>query len=42
MKHLSENELIGHYYGEGGAGIARHIAECADCKANFGTGFVIG
>jgi len=35
MKHLSQNDLIRHYYGEGGAGIARHIGECVECHAKF-------
>lgn len=35
MNHLTENDLVLHYYGEGGAGIAKHIAECAECQANF-------
>jgi len=35
MKHLSQNDLILHYYGEGGAGIAKHIGECAACQADF-------
>lgn len=35
MKHLFENDLVRHYYGEGGAGIAKHIAECAACRRKF-------
>ena len=35
MKHLSQDDLVLHYYGEGGAGIAMHIAECSECRTNF-------
>jgi hypothetical protein len=35
MKHLSQNDLILHYYGESRAGIAKHVEECSECRANF-------
>ena len=35
MKHISQDELILHYYGEGGSGAERHIATCSECRANF-------
>jgi len=35
MKHLSQDDLVLHYYGEGGAGAAKHIAECSECQANY-------
>jgi len=36
MKHYAENELILYHYGEAdGAEIERHLAECADCRAEY-------
>ncbi len=37
MKHLNEDQLILHYYGEAPdpAAIASHLASCADCRAGF-------
>jgi hypothetical protein len=35
MKHLSQDELTLHYYGESGAGAAKHIVECLECRAEF-------
>lgn len=37
MNHISEEQLILHYYGEGGeAGIIdRHLDQCADCRASY-------
>jgi hypothetical protein len=35
MKHLSQDDLILHYYGEGSDGITKHIAKCSECRANF-------
>lgn len=35
MKHLSQDDLILHYYGESGAEMARHIVECAECHKKF-------
>lgn len=37
MKHLSEEELILHYYGEEGDAFAaeEHLDGCADCRAHF-------
>ena len=35
MKHLSQDDLILHYYGEGSAGIANHIGECPECHAKY-------
>jgi hypothetical protein len=37
MKHLSEEELILHYYGEGGDSLTaeRHIDECRDCREQY-------
>ena len=33
MKHLSEEELVLHYYGEGEAGAAEHLRACEGCRA---------
>ena len=35
MNHLSQDELILHFYGEAPARTARHITECAECRAQF-------
>jgi hypothetical protein len=37
MNHLSEEQIVLHYYGdaEGKPEIERHLAECADCRAEF-------
>jgi len=37
MNHLSEEELILHYYGEedGGLEAARHLQECGDCRHTY-------
>ena len=37
MKHLSEEQIVMHYYGdaEGEAEIQRHLFECAECRAEF-------
>lgn len=35
MNHLSHDELILHFYGEPVAGAARHMAGCAQCRAQF-------
>jgi hypothetical protein len=35
MKHLSEEELIEVYYGEGGAPAVAHLAGCRECSAQF-------
>ncbi len=39
MNHLTEEELILHYYGEedGAAAAAGHLDECAECRALFGS-----
>jgi hypothetical protein len=38
MNHLSEEQLILHYYGEEGDALAaeRHLGECAECRAFYG------
>jgi hypothetical protein len=35
MKHLSQGDLILNYYGESGAEIVQHIAECTECHKKF-------
>jgi hypothetical protein len=39
MNHLTEEELILHYYGEEGDALAaeQHLEECPDCRALFGS-----
>jgi hypothetical protein len=35
MKHLSEDELILHYYREAAPSTGQHVADCAECAAQF-------
>ena len=35
MKHLEDDDLVLHYYGEGEASAASHLEECADCRGRF-------
>jgi hypothetical protein len=37
MKHLSEEQIVLHYYGdaEDKAGVAQHLGECPDCRTEF-------
>jgi len=37
MKHLNEEQIVLHYYGdaEDDAAVARHMSECAACRAEF-------
>ena len=37
MKHLSEEQIVLHYYGDAddAAGIERHLAGCAECRDEF-------
>jgi len=35
MKHLSEEELVLHYYGEGEAGASEHLRACEVCRAGL-------
>src|SRR5690349_8098903 len=37
MKHLNEEELVLHYYGEGEAGAAEHLRGCEACRAGLGS-----
>lgn len=37
MNHLSEEQIVLHYYGdaEGAAEVERHLAQCGECRAEF-------
>jgi hypothetical protein len=35
MKHLSQDDLVLHYYGERSAGVTQHIARCPECREKF-------
>ena len=35
MKHLNQNELVLHYYGERADGVEQHIEACEICRASF-------
>ena len=35
MKHLTQDTLILHYYGESGRSAARHLADCPQCRQEF-------
>jgi len=35
MKHLNEEDLVLHYYGEGAAGAGVHLETCDACRASF-------
>lgn len=35
MKHLNEEDLILHFYGEGEAGAGEHLKTCDACRASF-------
>jgi hypothetical protein len=35
MRHLTEDEMIGQAYGEGGNGAAQHLDECAECARSY-------
>src|SRR5579859_7014257 len=37
MKHLSEEQIVLHYYGDADdkAGVAQHLSACEDCSAEF-------
>ena len=39
MKHLNEEELLDHYYGESDspAAVGEHLRECRDCARNYAT-----
>ena len=39
MNHLTEEQLVLHYYGEEGAALetAQHLEQCDDCRALFGS-----
>ena len=35
MRHLSQDDLILHYYREAGPGMVKHLADCPECQENF-------
>ena len=35
MKHLDQEQLVAHYYGDGGQEIERHLADCYECRSEF-------
>ena len=39
MSHLTEEQLLFHYYGEEGEALAveRHLDECEECRAQYGS-----
>src|SRR5215469_10444524 len=39
MTHLTEEQLILHYYGEGGDALAaeQHLDECSECRSLYGS-----
>ena len=36
MKHLEQEQLVAHYYGEGGKEVDKHLADCYECRTEFG------
>ena len=35
MKHLTEEQLVAHYYGDSANDVAHHLADCYDCRTQF-------
>lgn len=36
MKHLVQEQLVAHYYGEAGKDVEKHLADCYECRTEFG------
>lgn len=36
MKHMEQEQLVAHYYGEAGKDVANHLADCYECRTEFG------
>lgn len=36
MKHLEQEQLVAHYYGEAGKDVQNHLADCYECRTEFG------
>lgn len=36
MKHLEQEQLVAHYYGETGKEVEKHLADCYECRTEFG------
>jgi hypothetical protein len=35
MKHLQQEQLVAHYYGDAGKDVANHLADCYECRNEF-------
>jgi len=35
MKHLEQEQLVAHYYGEASKDVANHLADCYECRSEF-------
>jgi hypothetical protein len=35
MKHLEQEQLVAHYYGDAGKDVANHLADCYECRTEF-------
>jgi hypothetical protein len=35
MKHLDQEQLVAHYYGDAGKDIDKHLADCYECRTEF-------
>ncbi|MGH9523662.1 MAG: hypothetical protein ACRD3E_14130 [Terriglobales bacterium] len=35
MKHLEQEQMVAHYYGESSKDVARHLADCYECRSEF-------
>lgn len=35
MKHLAQEQLVAHYYGDSAKDVADHLADCYDCRSQF-------
>lgn len=36
MKHLEQEQLVAHYYGDAGKDVEKHLADCYECRSEFG------
>lgn len=35
MKHLDQEQLVAHFFGDAGKDVANHLADCYECRAEF-------
>lgn len=35
MKHLDQEQLVAHFFGDDGKDVANHLADCFECRAEF-------